>query len=94
MDKSESEILRGERAKQLLEDPLLTEAFTLIELEYMKAWQDSPARDKEARETLYLSIKNLQKVRGHLLQVMDSGTLAKLTLAQRTGQALKRVFSQ
>lgn len=93
MDRSEAEILRGERAKQLLEEPLLAEAFALIELEYMKAWQDSPARDQEARETLYLSIKNLQKVRGHLLQVMDSGTLAKQTLAQRTGQTLKRAFS-
>jgi hypothetical protein len=93
LDRIETEILRGERAKQLLEEPLLSEAFALIELEYMKAWQDSPARDKEARETLYLSIKNLQKVRGHLLQVMDSGTMAKATLAQRAGQTLKRAFS-
>lgn len=94
MDRIETEILRGERARQLLEDPLMSEAFALIELEYMKAWQDSPARDAQARELLYLSIKNLQKVKGHLLQVMDSGSLAKATLAQRAGQTLKRAFSK
>lgn len=94
MDRIETEILRGERAKQLLEEPILAEAFALIELEYMKAWQDSPARDAEARELLYLSLKNLQKVKGHLLQVMDSGSLAKATLAQRAGQTLKRIYSK
>lgn len=94
MDKTETEIARGERAKQLLEDPLLSEAFALIELEYLKAWQNSPARDVEGREALFLSIKNLEKVRGHLSQVMDSGTLAKLSLAQRAGQSLKRAFSK
>ena len=93
MDRTESDILRGERARQLLEEPLLVEAFALIEQEYTKAWQDSPARDNEARELLYLSLKNLRKVQGHLLQVMDSGKMAKATLAQRTGATLRRAFS-
>lgn len=94
MDKTETEILRGERARQLLEDPLMKEGFALLELEYMKAWQETPVRDVQARETLFLSYKNLQRVKGHLLQVMDSGTLAKATLAQRAGQTLKRAFSK
>lgn len=94
MDRTETEILRGERARQLLDDPLLQEAFALIEQEYQKAWQESPARDVEARELLYLSLKNLAKVKGHLVQVMESGMLAKATLAQRTGQTLKRAFGR
>lgn len=94
MDKTETEILRGERARQLLDEPLIVEAFALIEQEYIKAWQDSPARDVEGREKLFLSLKNIQKVRGHLLQVMDSGKMAKASLAQRTGQTLKAVFSR
>lgn len=93
MDKSEIEIARGERARQLLEDPLLVEAFTKKEAEYIQAWLNSPARDVEGREALYLSIKNLHAIRGHLSNVMDTGTMAKATLAQRTGQTLKRVFS-
>jgi hypothetical protein len=94
LDRTEAEILRGERARQLLEEPLIVEAFDLIEREYHKAWQDSPARDNEARELLYLSLKNLAKVKGHLVQVMESGMLAKATLAQRAGQTLRRAFSK
>lgn len=94
MDRTETEILRGERARQLLEEPLIVEAFALIEREYMQAWQDSPARDAEARELLYLSIKNLAKVKAHLSHVMESGTLAKATLAQRAGRTLKAAFSR
>lgn len=94
MDRTENEVLRGERARQLLEEPLLVEAFALIEQEYTHAWQTSPARDIEGREKLYLSLKNLAKVRGHLLQVMDSGKMAKATLAQRAGQTLKAAFKK
>jgi hypothetical protein len=92
LDRIETDILRGERARQLLEEPLIVEAFALIEQEYQKAWQASPARDMEAREKLYLSLKCLHQVKGHLSSVMESGTLAKATLAQRAGQTLRRAF--
>jgi hypothetical protein len=94
LDRTEADILRGERARQLLEEPLLVEAFALIEREYQQAWQDSPARDVQARELLYLSLKNLAKVKGHLTQVMESGQIAKATLAQRAGRTLKAAFSR
>lgn len=94
MDRTEHEIARGERARQLLEETLIVEAFALIEREYQQAWQDSPARDVEAREKLYLSLKNLAKVKAHLTHVMESGTLAKATLAQRAGRTLKSAFSR
>lgn len=94
MDRVETEILRGERARQLLEEPLIVEAFALIEQEYQRAWQESPARDVQAREAIYLSLKNLAKVKGHLTQVMESGRLAKASLAQRIGQPLKRAFGR
>jgi hypothetical protein len=94
VDKTETEILRGERARQLLDEPLLVEAFALIEQEYHKAWQDSPARDVEAREAIFLSLKNLAKVKGHLLNVMESGQIAKASLAQRAGQTLRSVFGR
>lgn len=93
MDKTETEILRGERARQLLDEPLIVEAFALIEREYQEQWQNSPARDVEAREKLYLSLKCLHKVKAHLTHTMESGQLAKATLAQRAGRTLKAVFS-
>jgi hypothetical protein len=94
MDKVEQIILRGERARQLLEEPLLLEAFDLIEKEYVQQWQTSPARDAEGRESLYLMLKLLQRVRGHLQSTMESGVIEKATLAQRAGKTLKAAFAR
>lgn len=89
MDKAETEIRRGEHAAQLLNDELLTEAFAFIEQELTQQWQNSPARDHEGREKLWLSLKLLQKVHGHLVSVLETGKFARATLAQRIGQLSK-----
>lgn len=79
----EEQVLRGEEARQLLEHPLLVEAFQTIEQEVTQAWQNSPARDVEGRENLWLQRKLLQKLRGQLEEVMETGKVAKASLAQR-----------
>jgi len=94
LDRAEVAILRGEQAQRLLDDPILADAFATIEQEYIEQWQNSPARDAEGREKLYMMLKLLQRVKGHLSQVVDTGKLEKATLVQRAGQTLKRVFSQ
>lgn len=92
-DPMEVEILRGERARLLLEDPLIVEAFQTTEQELTDQWLRSPVRDVEGREKLYLTLRCLQKVQGHLTSVMNNGTIAKATLAQRAGRTLRRAFS-
>ena len=39
--KLRSEQSRGERAKALMRDPLITEAFDTLEEKYVSAWKDS-----------------------------------------------------
>lgn len=85
----ELEARRGEEARQLLEHPLLAEAFALVEQNITQAWQDSPARDHEGRESLWLQLKLLRKVRGELETVVETGKVARATLAQRAAQALR-----
>lgn len=92
-DKTEAEILRGERALQLLQEPLIVEAFETVERELTEQWQKSPVRDVEGREKLYLTLLCLQKVQGHLVSVLNTGKMAKATLAQRVGQTLNRFSS-
>jgi len=94
MDSLEMEIMRGERAEQLLREPLLTEAFEIIEQEYMAQWKNSPARDEAGREKLWLMLKLLGQVHGQLQAVVNTGTFAKATLVQRAGQTLSSVFSR
>jgi hypothetical protein len=91
-DTLETEIRRGEHAASLLNDELLTEAFATIEKEYTEQWLNSPARDSEAREKLWLSLKLLQMVRGHLQSTLETGQIARATLAERVGQTFKRLF--
>lgn len=92
-DKTEIEILRGKDAEQLLANPLLIEAFEIIERDIIQKWQTSPARDEKARETLYLSQLLLQRLASQLRLVVETGQIAQASLAQRAGQTLKRVFS-
>lgn len=92
MDRTEEEIARGDRARQLLQDETLQEAFSTIEREYTEKWLSSPARDAEGREKLYLMVKTLHRLKSELLTVMETGQIARATLAERLGQTFKSVF--
>jgi hypothetical protein len=88
MDRTELEIQRGERASLLLQDELLNETLEKIDTEYTQKWKSTPVRDVEGREKLWLMIKTAELFRMELESVMNTGKLAKATLAQRLGQKL------
>lgn len=73
------EEVRGERAKALMRDPLIIEAFDTLEGKYISAWKDSSSSQDE-RETLFQMHQALMSVRGHLIEVIETGDLAKLEL--------------
>lgn len=79
----EEESIRADRAKELLENPLVIEAFETIEFELTKALMDSPARDTEGREKLYLMNQLLKRVKKHFESTVNTGYLAKRTIADR-----------
>ena len=70
---------RGERAKALMRDPLIVEAFDVLEEKYISAWKDSSSSQDE-RETLFQMYQALMVVRGHLSEVISTGDLAKLEM--------------
>lgn len=70
---------RGERAKTLMRDPLMEEAFDVLGGKYIDAWKDSSSSQDE-RETLFQMYQALMVVRGHLTEVIATGDLAKLEL--------------
>lgn len=77
--KRREEQSRGERAKALLRDPLIAEAFNVLESKYIEAWKDSSS-SQDARETLFQMYQALMVVQGHLTEVIETGDLAKLEL--------------
>lgn len=87
-DKTERDIFRGERAQRLLEDEILLEAFATIEQEYTQQWLNSPARDQDGRERLFLMVKTLHRLQTELQTVVQTGQVAKhkLTLLEKAQQ--------
>ena len=75
-DPIERDRTRGVRARELLDNELVQEALTTIKAEYGKAGEASPARDAEGRERRWVMVKLVEKFKGHLEQVWDSGKIA------------------
>jgi|TARA_X000001382_G_scaffold25132_1_gene15716 hypothetical protein len=68
---------REARAKNLLNDPLYTEAFEKLEEEINNTWYNSSVKDVESREQLWLSLRLLERLRLHLTSIVESGEMAK-----------------
>ena len=81
----EDEQRRGRAADQLLENPLLIEAFATIEKELQDAWTESKAKDEAGREKLWLMLKLLGRVKAHVQQVSLTGQMATFTLREKLG---------
>ena len=81
MDK-EKEIKRGQQAKRILEDPIYIEALQKVSQELDQEWINSPIRDTEGREKIYMMRKMLGVLHVQLQSVMETGKLATKQINQ------------
>ncbi len=81
MDK-EKEIQRGQQAKRILEDPIYIEALQKVSQELDQEWINSPIRDTEGREKIYMMRKMLGVLHVQLQSVMETGKLATKQINQ------------
>lgn len=79
----QTRIIRGRQAAELMEHPLLTEAFDVITQRIKEEWERSPARDAEGREKLWLMNKLLMNLKQHIAQMATTGDLTKLNIQQK-----------
>ncbi len=77
---------RGQEAKELLENPMLVEAFEALEREYLKAWRQSKPADDEERERLWLAVGILDEIKRHLRVVVENGVMAKRDIDKISGK--------
>ena len=80
-------IYNGDRALEILDNEAFIAAFVDIEQEILKQWKDSPARDLEGREKLWLMLSLLSKVKTTLETSITTGKLAKLELKHQRNLA-------
>lgn len=81
----EQHIYNGDRAREVLENEQFQAAFSAIEQELIEQWTNSPARDADGREKLWSYLQMLRRVKSQLTTTLETGRLAKLEIAHRSG---------
>ena len=76
----DQQILRGKQASILLEEPLLKEAFEYVSESYRSEIFKTSYSDHEQRQVLWMAFNMLDKIKGHLVSVMETGKLAAAEL--------------
>src|ERR1700754_3534381 len=81
---------KAARARNLLDNDLLTEAFKGLEDSYAAAWRATTIDDVSGREKLFLAANIVGKVRDHLTLIVTNGKLAQAELKELAQTAERR----
>ena len=74
MNNEEREI----RAKNLLQNELFNEAFEVLRIELLGQWEQSGSHNIDQRESIWLAVRLLEKIRGHITSIVETGHMAKI----------------
>jgi len=69
---------REEHANRILTDPLYNEAFDKLKEDLMNRWEHSGSTELEARESIWLAMRLLDRIDGHLKSILETGHMAKM----------------
>ena len=69
---------RERRAQNLLENPLFKEAFEVLRKDLMDRWNASGSSELEARESIWLAMRLLDKLYGHISSIVETGHMNKV----------------
>ena len=74
----------ADRARPVIEDPLLVGAFDALEIRFLREWRDTQMTDTAGREALWHRIQAVRDVRAVLQEVLNDGDMARSALADLT----------
>lgn len=83
------QISEGAKAQQLLNEPLMKEAFDYLADRYKSEIFNTSYSDHEQRQVLWMAYNMIDKIKGHLESVMENGKLASAELEQLNGLTKK-----
>ena len=69
---------REEHAKRLMQDELLIEAFDILRKDLLDRWSASGSTEVEARESIWLAMRLLDKIHGHITSIVETGQMNKI----------------
>jgi len=70
--------IREGKAKQLLENPLFNEAFEVLRKDLANRWDSSGSTEVEARESIWLAMRLLDRIHGHISSIVETGHMNKI----------------
>ena len=85
-DKLKSDASRGVKAKRLLNDELLVEAFSTIRQNLLLGYQASKSDQADEREQIYFTLKALKSVEDYLGSTLRNGEFAIKTLEEMNNE--------
>jgi len=69
---------REEQAKRLLDDSLFIESFDVLEKELIALWETTGAHDVDQRESFWLALRLLVRIKAHITSIVETGHMAKI----------------
>ena len=73
-----SEEQREQKANNLLNNPLFNEAFEVLRKDLMNRWESSGSTELEARESIWLAMRLLDRLHGHINSIVETGHMNKM----------------
>ena len=74
MDNEEKE----QKAQALLNDPLFNEMFEVLRKDLMNRWESSGSTELEARESIWLAMRLLDRVQSHISSIVETGRMNEI----------------
>lgn len=79
-NKAHNSISRAERARQVMQDPMLKEALTAMKADNYNKFMNTTFDQREERDELWRKAQTMQKFEVYLESVMTDGKISQLTL--------------
>jgi len=76
-----SDFTNDERARQannLLHNELFVEAFDALKEDLMNRWSHSGSTESESRESIWLAMRLLDKIHGHIKSIVETGDIHRI----------------
>ena len=75
-----SDFLTDERARHannLLQNELFIESFNVLKEDLMNRWSHSGSAESESRESIWLAMRLLDRIEGHIKSIVETGHMTE-----------------
>jgi len=69
---------RARHANNLLQNELFIEAFDVLKEDLMSRWGQSGSAEVEARESIWLAMRLLDKIHAHIKSIIETGDMNRI----------------